>query len=96
MVRTRHFVQVAVAVFVLGVCGTAWSADKTYVVRPNEGWFQIAKSHNVTMKDLLAKNHATLATKLHAGQKLQIPAAAAHPKPAHPPTASKPHPKPKQ
>ena len=93
MVRTRHFVQVAVAVFVLGLCGTAWSADKIYVVRPNEGWFQIAKSHGVTMKDLLAKNHATMATKLHPGQKLQLPTPAVHAKPAHTATAAKPNPK---
>ncbi len=94
MVGMRRLVQLAVTVALVGVCGTAWSADKTYIVRPNEGWFQIAKSHGVTMKELLAKNHATLATKLHAGQKLQIPSPA-HPKPAHATTAAKPHPKPK-
>ena len=48
MVRTRRLVQLAVILAVVGVCGTAWSAQKTYVVRANEGWSQIAKSHNVT------------------------------------------------
>jgi LysM repeat protein len=92
MSRTRRLVQLAVTVAALCVCGTAWSAAKTYVVRPNEGWFQIAQSHGVTMKDLLVVNHATRATKLHAGQKLQLPAAT-HPKAAK---AAPPKPRPKQ
>jgi LysM repeat protein len=94
MARTRRLLQLAVAVATLCVCGTAWAATKFYVVRPNEGWYQVAKSHGVTVKELLAANHSTLATKLHAGQRLQMPTAA-HAKPAKRlpmKTAAKPQP----
>ncbi len=49
------------------------AAKGTYVVRNGDGWFQIAKRHNVPMQKVLAANHATTATKLSIGQVVQLP-----------------------
>jgi LysM repeat protein len=68
---------------------TPKSTARTYMVRSGDGgWSQIAKSHGVTMKQLLAANHATTATPVRAGQTIHLPASAAKDhkataKPAH-------------
>ncbi len=80
MASHRRLIQVALSVAVMFACASAWAAPHTYVVRANEGWFQIAKSHGTSMKELLAANHATTATKLRVGEKIQLP-------PTHPKTA---------
>lgn len=51
----------------------------TYVVRAGDGWFQIAKKHNVAMQKVLAANHATTATKLRVGQVVHVPPSGAQP-----------------
>jgi LysM repeat protein len=55
------------------------AAKGTYVVRAGDGWFQIAKMHNVTMQKVLAANHATTATKLRVGQVVHVPPSSAQP-----------------
>jgi LysM repeat protein len=82
MARNRRLIQVALGLALTLACASAWAASRSYVVKANEGWFQIAKSQKTTMKDLLAANHATTATKLRVGQKIQLPPAPAHPKTA--------------
>ncbi len=51
----------------------------TYVVRAGDGWFHIAKKHNVAMQKVLAANHATTATKLSVGQVVHVPPSGAQP-----------------
>jgi hypothetical protein len=58
------------------------TAKGTYVVRAGDGWFQIAKRHNVSMQSVLAANHATTATKLRVGQVVHLPPHSALPKTA--------------
>lgn len=55
------------------------AAKGTYVVRAGDGWFFIAKKHNVAMQKVLAANHATTATKLSVGQVVQLPPSSAQP-----------------
>ena len=55
------------------------AAKGTYVVRAGDGWFQIAKKHNVAMQKVLAANHATAATKLRVGQVVHVPPSSAQP-----------------
>jgi LysM repeat protein len=83
MARSLRLIQVASGIAIALTATLAWAAPRTYVVHANEGWFQIAKSHGTTMRELLAANHATTGTKLHVGQKIQLPPAHAKAKAKH-------------
>ncbi|MGD0524434.1 MAG: LysM domain-containing protein [Polyangiaceae bacterium] len=59
------------------------AAAHSYVVKSGDGgWSQLAKAHGTTMPRLLAANHATAATPVKAGQRIQLPAAT-HAAPSH-------------
>lgn len=82
--RIAHIVAISSIVGALAcVTGTAWAKTaptkaapaRSYVVRSGDGgWSQLAKAHHTTMRHLLAANHATAATPLKAGQRIQLPA----------------------
>jgi hypothetical protein len=106
--KFRHrFILIATVVLGVGAfAGSAWSGVKAataqhkvgqheYVVRAGDGgWWQIARAHSVTMQQMLAANHATLATPVRAGQTIHLPQGshepAAHAK-AQPQPQQQPH-----
>jgi len=49
---------------------------RTYKIVKYDGWYVIAKKAGVTVRALLAANHATLATKLYPGRLVCLPAKA--------------------
>ena len=82
--RIAHIVAISSIVGALAcVTGSAWAKTaptkaapaRSYVVRSGDGgWFQLAKSHRTTMQHLLAANHATAASPVKTGQRIQLPA----------------------
>ena len=82
--KIRYLAYIAVVVTMAIWSGSAWSAatprkppTHAYVVRPGDGgWWRIAHTHGVPMAQLLAVNHATVATPVKAGQTVQLPATA--------------------
>jgi len=47
---------------------------RSYLVKPGDGWWQIAHDHGTTVPHLLAANHATAATPLNPGAHVKLPA----------------------
>jgi LysM repeat protein len=47
---------------------------RSYVVKPGDGWWQIAHDHGTTVPHLLAANHATASTPVNAGAHVKLPA----------------------
>jgi LysM repeat protein len=95
VMNVRHLAAIAVVSSLVVGSGVAWAAPHkpqahTYVIKAGDsGWWKVAQTHNVTLPQLLAANHATTATPLRVGQTVKLPPQAHDPSKASKPAAPK-------